>query len=62
MSHRRRLSFTEKRRARLAMKWDRLEKLEQKNSITEPISFGTVDLRWDRRQHVLLQHQFATAR
>ena len=35
---RRRLSFTEKRRARLAMKWDRLEKLESRHTITEPIS------------------------
>ena len=35
---RRRKSFTEKRRARLAMKWDRLDKLESKNTITEPIS------------------------
>ncbi len=34
----RRQSFTEKRRARLAMKWDRLEKLESKHTITEPIS------------------------
>ena len=38
MSRRRKPSFTEKRRARLAMKWDRLEKLETKNTITEPIS------------------------
>ena len=35
---RRKQSFTEKRRARLAMKWDRLEKLETKSTITEPIS------------------------
>jgi hypothetical protein len=35
---RHRKSFTEKRRARLAMKWDRLDKLESKNTITEPIS------------------------
>jgi hypothetical protein len=37
MGHRRR-SFTERRRARLTMKWDRLDKLESKNTITEPIS------------------------
>jgi hypothetical protein len=35
---RRRRSFTEKRRARLAMQWDRLDKLESKNTITEPVS------------------------
>jgi hypothetical protein len=35
---RRRKSFTEKRRARLAMKWDRLDRLETKSTITEPIS------------------------
>jgi hypothetical protein len=34
----RRPSYTEKRRARLAMKWDRLQQLEPKNTITEPIS------------------------
>ena len=38
MSRHHRRSFTEMRRARLAMKWDRLEKLERKNTITEPIS------------------------
>ena len=35
---RRKLSFTEKRRDRLAMKWDQIEKLETKSTITEPIS------------------------
>jgi hypothetical protein len=38
---RRRLSFTEKRharRARLAMKWDQLDKLEPRTTMTEPIS------------------------
>jgi hypothetical protein len=38
MSRHHRRSFTEMRRARLAMKWDRLDKLEIKNTITEPIS------------------------
>jgi hypothetical protein len=33
-----RLSFTERRRARLARKIDRLDRLETKNTITEPIS------------------------
>ena len=34
----RRLSFTERRRRMLAMKWDRLDRLETRNTITEPIS------------------------
>ena len=34
----RRLSFTEKRRARLGLKVDRLDQLETRNTITEPIS------------------------
>ena len=35
---RRRLSFTEKRRARLAKNVAQLDKLETRNTITEPIS------------------------
>ena len=35
---RRRLSFTEHRQARLAMKVDRFDRLETRNTITEPIS------------------------
>ena len=35
---RRRKSFTEKRRARLAMRWDRLDRLESRQTITEPVS------------------------
>ena len=35
---RRRKSFAEKRRARQAMKRDRLDKLESRNTITEPVS------------------------
>ena len=34
----RRLSFTERRRRRLAKKVDRLDRLETRNTITEPIS------------------------
>ena len=41
---RRKLSFTEKRRASLAMKWDRIERLESKNTITEPISVTALSL------------------
>jgi hypothetical protein len=37
----RRRSYTDKRRARLAKKVDRLDRLETRNTITEPISvFG----------------------
>ena len=32
------MSFTERRRRQLAMKWDRLDRLETRNTITEPIS------------------------
>jgi len=32
------MSFTERRRRQLAMKWDRLDRLETRNAITEPIS------------------------
>ena len=32
------MSFTERRRRMLAMKWDRLDRLETRNTITEPIS------------------------
>ena len=35
---RRRLSFTERRRARLALKFGRLDRLETRNTMTEPIS------------------------
>jgi hypothetical protein len=35
---RRRKSFTESRRARQAMKSERLERLESRNTITEPLS------------------------
>jgi hypothetical protein len=35
---RRRQSFTEKRRARLAMRWDRLDRCEPRSLITEPVS------------------------
>ena len=41
---RRKLSFTERRRARLAMKWDRLERLESKQTITEPISVAGLSI------------------
>ena len=34
----RRLSFTERRRRRLAKKVDRIDRLETRNTITEPIS------------------------
>ena len=39
-----RLSFTERRRARLAKQVDRLERLETRNTITEPISFTGMSL------------------
>ena len=42
-----RLSFTERRRRRLAMKVDRLDRLETRNTITEPISvMGLAIDRW----------------
>jgi hypothetical protein len=41
---RRKLSFTEKRRARLAMKFGRLDRLETRNTITEPISVSGLSL------------------
>ncbi len=41
---RHRLSFAEKRRARLARKFDRLDSLEPRIPVTEPISFTAMSL------------------
>ena len=39
-----RMSFSQKRRARLAKKFDQLERLEPRMPVTEPISFPALSL------------------
>jgi hypothetical protein len=39
-----RLSFTERRRANMAIKFERLEEMEKRAMITEPISVGALSL------------------